>query len=248
MSKSKRKKKSSSPLSERTKTFLKTHKIAIFVILSFIFGTVPTINGIIIITTPLDSYTRNASNTFTMSTDNYNFTADIICNLTSRAGFFCLEPINVSAIVVHELEPSMNLTRLIFLESRDYPVSFFEIDNNSDVWVPDGGSINLVYIRSFDRNGVVNYVYEGEGTIFYDYEGEFTAILAFKEEQQVRYTHQPHEFIRPTLVIRPQAEFDQIKDSKVNLGLTWIVIGLTIWTIILTMLSLDRFKQKNQNN
>lgn len=196
--------------------------------------------GFIIVNTPLESYTRNASNTIRVNIGDYELTADVLCNFTSEAGFFCQRPISVSALVIHELEPEYNLTRLVFLESRDYPVSFFEIKNDSRVYVPDGGSIGLKYSHYFIRNGKINYVYEGEGTIYYDYEGQFTTTLQFEPDGQAVYQHENATFTRPTLVVRTQAEYQQIKDSKVVLGLTWIVTGLTIWTIILAIVEIRK--------
>jgi hypothetical protein len=211
------------------------------VIISGLAGILLVLIGFNIILEPLDSYTRYASNTITLTIDDSKLEAQVLCNFTSEEGFFCQQPINVSAIVIHELPPQARLTRLVFLESTDYPVKFFEIKNDSNVYVPDGGSIGLEYSHSFIREGKTNYVYEGDGRIFYDYEGQFTTTLQFEPDGQAVYQHENVTFIRPTLVVRTQAEFQQIKDSQAVLGLTWIAAGLTIWTIIFAVIEI-RYK------
>lgn len=200
---------------------------------------------------PIADYTRNASNTITVpiQTNLVNFTlvADVFCNLTSPGGFFCREPIEVSVIVIHDLSPDWNLTNLVFLGSRDVNKEFFEIKTNSSVYAPQATKIQLEYSHDFFQGNNQKYVYEGAGTIFYDFEGEFSTTLDFINVEQKRYDQSDHPFTVPTVVVRPQAEFQQIIDSKTNLGLAWIVVGLTIWTIIVTIGSYSKNLKTTSN-
>lgn len=136
-----------------------------------------------------------------------------------------------------------NLTRLLFLGSKDYPLDFFEV-SNSGVFVPSGGSIDLEFWKSFRKDGVLMNSYRGSGEIVYEREGSYSSTLVFgNETKQIAYEHQYHQSTEPTIVVRTKAEFQQLQDSQVMLGLTWIVSGLTIWTIIVGIIGLRNSRQ-----
>lgn len=207
-----------------------------------IIGVVLLLNGIWIAWTPIDDYPLTATNTWTGNYGGYEFKAQILCNFTSKGGAYCSQPIKVTTIVIHESPYMENLTRLLFLGSKDYPLSFFEI-GNSGIFVPDGGSIDLEYWKSFFKDGIFMNAYRGEGEIFYEREGSYSSTLVFgNTTQQTAYEHQYHQSTEPTIVVRSQAEFEQLQDSKVVLGLTWIVSALTIWTIIIGIVGLRKPK------
>jgi hypothetical protein len=172
---------------------------------------------------------------------NADYEAKLIYNFTSRGGFFANQPINVSAIVIHEKPNMENVTRLLFDNSRKYPIEFREIPVDSDIFVPQGGHIDLDFWKRYNNNGTMMGIYKGTGRIIYDLEGSYSATLELANVSGiVFYNHSLHQSSEPTIQVGRQSELDQIKDNKVVLAHTWGVTGLTILTIIFAVDSVKK--------